>query len=340
MEKELQNDSFWFFLSNNDDYQTRIDLVLELIAGKKENSWEVYETFFYFSGKDCKQSWSVIQQAFSVLKDWYEDCNFYHKIGYLLSVNRINLHTLFNEFKKNDKKSFDGFLDGQIKESIKSDTNYLELTYGTSNFLLYRLLLLFNIETVRQSKDSTMRFPFDSFKKVVGGWSLEHIHAQQSEGLSKEAQWKEWLESHKEITQKVLENPEIYNKLKELLDKEKITKEKITREEFENVQQKVMDEFSKKSGENYLHSLANLALLGKNSNAVLNNSVFAVKRDKILKMDREGEFIPICTKMVFLKYYGQSEESQVYFWGSGDRKAYLEAINDKLKNYLSEPLDI
>ena len=50
MEKELHNNSLWYFLTNktNTDYQTRIDLVLDLISGKPEYSREKYYTFFKF----------------------------------------------------------------------------------------------------------------------------------------------------------------------------------------------------------------------------------------------------------------------------------------------------
>ena len=48
MEKELHNDSLWYFLTNktNVRYQTRIDLVLDLISGKPNDNREKYYTFF------------------------------------------------------------------------------------------------------------------------------------------------------------------------------------------------------------------------------------------------------------------------------------------------------
>ena len=50
IEKELQNDSLWYFLSNTrkSAYQTRIDLILNLIAEKKADNKEQYFTFFFF----------------------------------------------------------------------------------------------------------------------------------------------------------------------------------------------------------------------------------------------------------------------------------------------------
>lgn len=42
IERELHNESLWFFLTNSvkGEYQTRIDLVLDLIAGKDESTRE------------------------------------------------------------------------------------------------------------------------------------------------------------------------------------------------------------------------------------------------------------------------------------------------------------
>ena len=52
-------------------------------------------------------------------------------------------------------------------------------------------------------------------------------------------------------------------------------------------------------------------------------------------MDKEGKYIPICTRRVFMKYYSKSEETQLNFWGKLDRDSYIEEINTVLKPYLS-----
>jgi len=90
----------------------------------------------------------------------------------------------------------------------------------------------------------------------------------------------------------------------------------------------------------YLHSIANLALLNTNDNAALNNSTFDVKRNQIIRMDKSGEYIPFCTKMVFLKYYTPSADNQLHFWGSKDRQAYIDEMNLVLKDYLPDPIVI
>ena len=84
--------------------------------------------------------------------------------------------------------------------------------------------------------------------------------------------------------------------------------------------------------------IANMALLSSTDNAALNNSTFDVKRNEIIKMDKAGQYIPFCTRMVFLKYYTPSADNQLHFWGHADRVAYVDAMNTVLVNYLEEPI--
>lgn len=36
--------------------------------------------------------WRKIQQTFLILKDWYENHELYHKIGYLIASEKLTLH--------------------------------------------------------------------------------------------------------------------------------------------------------------------------------------------------------------------------------------------------------
>ena len=51
-------------------------------------------------------------------------------------------------------------------------------------------------------------------------------------------------------------------------------------------------------------------------------------------MDKNGEYIPFCTKMVFLKYYSDSSDNQLHFWSISDMNSYVKFINIILKDYL------
>lgn len=122
--------------------------------------------------------------------------------------------------------------------------------------------------------------------------------------------------------------------------KEKYKQPTLERNDFERLQERVVERLSAAGSVEFMHSIANLALLNSSDNAALNNSTFDVKRNEIIQMDKNGSFIPFCTKMVFLKYYTPSEDNQLHFWGQPDRIAYISFINDVLKPYLKEPITI
>lgn len=171
----------------------------EIVAkGKNTNN---YETFFAFEEmrkeKNLDDLWQEIVGTFLVLKDWHSDHEFYHKIGFLIASGAKSLTEIYMASKNKKKSEFRKILDDYICESIKIDDNYAELSYEESGDIpkIHRLLLLFNIESVRQIEEQSRWFPFDKFKANTL-WTLEHIHAQQSEGMNKQEEWRMWLCDH------------------------------------------------------------------------------------------------------------------------------------------------
>lgn len=346
MEKELHDDALWYFLTNRTStrYQTRIDLILDLISEKPQDTREKYYTYFKIDSlrktMSLDEIWLKIQQTFLLLKDWYENHELYHKIGYLIASEKLTLQEIYQISVGKTKQEFRSALDSSIRDSIAIQGNYADLSYEKP--LDYKristLLLLFNVESVRQNGESTQWFPFDKFKFDGRGkiaWSLEHIHAQQSEGLRTQEMWKEWLRLHIPSVKSVSQDEDLAGTMQTAIDKPK-----LDRAEFDDLQQKVVSLLSVQGNAEYMHSISNLALLRSDDNAALNNSTFDVKRNIIVEMDKNGQYIPFCTKMVFLKYYTPSEENQLHFWGQEDRVAYVKAMNKVLAPYLSEPITI
>ena len=243
-----------------------------------------------------------------------------------------SLQTLINDSKGIAKTTFQNSLDALIAQSINFKKAYCELSYENrvDYVLIERLLLLFNTETIRQKCDETMRFPFDKHKQE--NWSLEHIHAQQSQGLNKREQWVEWLNLHKSSLLRIdcISDENIIQEISEATNDEKLNGDR-----FSSLFNRVSTILSEEGSIEYTHSLSNLALLGQSDNSALNNSTFDVKRNKILEMDKTSEYIPVCTRRVFLKYYTPSEAHQVHFWGKADRDGYIAEMNKVLRVYLA-----
>ncbi|MBP3883586.1 MAG: DUF262 domain-containing protein [Olsenella sp.] len=346
MEKELHDDSLWYFLTNRSTgtYQTRIDLVLDLIAEKPTGNHDKYYTFFslYELARETSINdlWRRIQQTFLILKDWRENHELYHKIGFLIASEKMTLLDVFREAEGRTKREFRATLDGHIREAIRIKGNYGDLSYEKANEYqsIATLLLLFNVESVRQNGEQTEWFPFDKLKHDAKGksnWSLEHIHAQQSDSLRTQEAWREWLRLHIPSVAEVAEDEELTEAMRNAVDAER-----IERAEFESLQRRAETILSTDGSIEFMHSIGNLALLSASDNSALNNSTFDVKRNQIIEMDKEGQFIPFCTKMVFLKYYTPSEDNQLHFWGQADRVAYVRAMNRVLAEYLEEPIAI
>ena len=386
IETELHNDDFWYFLTKgeNTGYQTRMDLILDLIAGTSSTDEEKYATFFYFAREtDLWSQWKKIHATFLLLKDWYEDHELYHKIGYLIASEKCTLKQIYDlSIQVPGKTAFKAKLNEEIKDSIRLNKdddeekykNYADLSYTnqTDCEKISKLLLLFNVESVRlidnsknndrQNNDErndrqndkdkrhvgTQRFPFRIYKAKQ--WSLEHIHAQQSESLKKNEERENWLRWHlpyiKDIKcgadkendkDKENDRKDLVEKLVEKIGKaiEALEKGKDLQDTFDTIQKETYPFLSESAEAPYLHSISNLALLAKDTNSALSNSLFCVKREKVIDYDNAGEYIPLCTKRVFLKYYNK-EKNQLDFWGKDDREAYIKAINDILGKYLGE----
>ncbi|MCD8295194.1 MAG: DUF262 domain-containing HNH endonuclease family protein [Clostridia bacterium] len=343
IERQLHNSSLWYFLTNQPDssYSTKLDIILDLMSGKKIDERDKYFTFFFFDDllkkKEINEIWSDIQHCFLILKDWFENHELYHKIGYLIASDSKTLKELYEESKGKTKSQFRALLNDFIRESIAFG-NYGELNYKDDYSKIMKLLLLFNVISVMKIDEQAQRFPFDKFKHEKNnhtGWSLEHIHAQQSRVLQKHKEWIEWLTLQLPSLKAVsgMDTP-LINEIEDILSTEKIDGLK-----FEELQQKVYEVLSD-GRTDYIHTIANLALLDAGDNAALNNSTFDVKRNDIINMDKAGKFIPYCTKMVFLKYYTKSDKAQLHFWGEDDRQAYISEMNKILDKYLGEPIVI
>ena len=376
MEKELQNDQFWYFLANyakgrkeKNKYQTRIDIVLEMLTNSNlkedcedEISYSIFNNIFeiYIKNKGNKDLWKDIKKAYQTLKSWYEDKEFYHKIGYLISVGK-SLKDIYNLHEKAETRTTfrKNLLENEIAKSIKNDKviKYDEKTKKTivdENKLMtlvyedekgnkkdydeiMKLLLLHNVKTIHFSPIGA-RFPFDKYKvrnKKQNEWSLEHIDAQNTEGLQTNDEKEQWAKyQNKDLEQlKLIKNKtECENLQKRLV--EFISTQNDKTNLFENLSKDV-NKFYNDIGEyeeEEKHTIDNLALLNKDVNSALNKSRFGVKRSIIMEYDKYGEYIPFCTRNIFMKYYslqGKKDEieiPQLIYWGEKDRDAYKNDI--------------
>lgn len=349
---------FWSFITNKkrETFNTKIELILDLIAGKADTEQDSFYTFLNFTNKQkeglfqgnkdvLSDIWNEIEHFYFTMLDWYSTKNFYHKIGYLVAAKHfgdfkgVNLGSLVKDSMKDTKEEFEKRIDALIQSSVKVEMS--ELRYETHYNQIFNVLLLFNIETNRVSDAISEFYPFKQHKG--SSWSLEHIHARNSENFdkSKKEPWQKWLNLHLTILQELLETtPD--ESIKSIIE-ESITKinrdnnDSLSWERFEILFKEVNNIFTldPENMDKESEGISNLALLSQPDNSALNNSVFEIKRREIMRLDKKGSFIPICTRRAFMKYYNEDGfNTQHYFWSETDRKHYLSTIENVLAKYL------
>jgi hypothetical protein len=135
--------------------------------------------------------WNRVVDLHSLVLGWFDDRDLFHKIGYLVAAERSSFLELVGLAQGSTKTGFDTALNGLIRDSLKLSRSGVEsLTYQPST-KTERALLLMNVETARRRTQSSMRYSFNA--QAQRRWSLEHIHAQDSQGLSTVEQWTAWL---------------------------------------------------------------------------------------------------------------------------------------------------
>lgn len=356
MEKELHDEKFWSFITNakSDKYPIRMELLFDIIEMKPEGESNFY-TFnqFYNKFKESENkysTWEAIVRNYQQLKEWFNDFNLFHQIGFLVacgeSIKEL-LDIATSEEHPLTKSKFKQLIVDKICNKMvfkqaegtpqEEEIDYTELNYENHPHFLHTLLLLFNVETIRQKGDENSKFPFERYK-TQGNWSLEHIHAQNSENLKTNKDWKDWLILHRKSLEVLLKESVVNDVTKKHIDDVIKNLEMVIchidepnykgsiRDEFHSVSSSIVSILSDGEDSSQMHSLSNIALLTVGENAALNNSTFDVKRERIIEMDKNGDYIPVCTRNVFLKYYSKSD-TKLHYWSVEDRKSYIKAIN-------------
>lgn len=362
IEKQLWDDKFWSFIKkekNSDEYSCRIEYIFDLISKKTSNQKDSLYTYLEFDGmlksgavKDLWDLWLKVETYFSLLMAWYNDRYYYHKIGFLTtelgsSVLIEMLSESTNVSKKEFKKTIEGRINSAIHDKKKPGRKILDYTYKDDYNMLKRVLFLYNVETTY--KQGLEFFPFERYKDYE--WTLEHIHAQNSERIdhSIKDKWVEWFDENKKVLERLssrLPNDENLKLLISFFNKEYNRlinyKDKYTFNDVTKVFDLVLKYFNDLSAQEgtptVMHGISNMALLSGSTNASIGNSVFEVKRQMIMDDDARGNYIPLCTRKVFLKYYNKNDKNftvqQNFYWSDKDRKHYLEDIKEVLKPYI------
>lgn len=396
MEATLQREDMWRFLTGSGKFSsidTHMELIFQIMANEiiksrvekypefyieneKQLNRETY-TFIIFNREieymkreyvdvgDYKYSkmledfWGKVESFYNMFIDWYEDREWYHLIGVLLSKDENQSEEYFenlcNLYRGHTKTEFVMELKKKIISEIEfEDTDKDDFEFGEEvvreylNSLQYsgkkaeknkikNMLLLFNVISMQQNTDSNPRFPFDAYQRQK--WDIEHIHSVTTDRAQNKKEREEWLEEAKPYIDSEVGMPE---DLKAEIDN--IYTKKLYEDEsapqYDEMYNKVIAFFSGESSveEKPINEISNLTLLDQRTNRGYGNHIFPVKRNKILEKSGIESFIPLCTKNVFLKFYSKTV-SQMYLWDKHDRQDYFDKMVQTIVDYLAEDIE-
>lgn len=371
MERRLQEDDFWYFLTNQDRESNRIELLLALCtkrAGNPDKPMDREPGIFHaFSqrldtpGVQAWEEWKRVKRTFLTLEEWFRNSTLHHLVGFLASrqtddpmavikavtamveeapSKRAFLRELKREiFARVFRRGQSGGVDlstmdlpSEIGKAIHG------LDYSHDPAAIRNVLLLFNIASLLESNTGA-RFPFALFKRE--NWDIEHIRSVQSRMPQRTDDQKRWLETFlgylgedADATQGTsgadAQRLDFIGQSRALLDAPRFDGEAFALL-FGRIQQ-AYDPYQDPEADN---SIGNLTLLDAGTNRGYGNAIFPIKRKTIIALDRVGQFVPLCTKNVFLKYYSPRVD-RMLVWDKVDSHAHAQAICERLVGFFSD----
>ena len=276
---------------------------------------------------NINRNWKKIKDYYQRFLEWFQKREWYHKIGFILHENIESISNLYDNSLKMTKSQFSEYLDTLIKQYF-SKVKLLDLQYSDAK--TKSVLLLYNIVTMLNNDKEHSYFPFDTFK--LEKWDIEHIASlKDNNSIPKKEERKQWLED----VQVYFEECEKTKKLRKRITKIDITKDL----DFEDLFKDITDYFNeymldKTTGQmDDPNSISNLTLLDSFTNRSYKNAVFPLKRKRIIERDKNGYFVPICTKNTFLKYFSDYPP-KISFWTIEDRQKYEQDLIKVLESYM------
>lgn len=378
IEYTLQNDEFWLFLHEKGyDRPTRIDFIFDLICEQNELELDEkiyeqigsddYRTFRYFYEyfhtelADVEKCWNKVKSYFQTFREWYDDLELYHYIGYLIVYGHPLSELVAAWNKSKDKVSYLNDLKKEIKDRIKQclplDYQYKPLDFqykedGSDKGKCKPILLFHNIQTVIEQNKNNLnnekyqigvfyKFPFHLYK--IESWDVEHINSNTTNEEDDLETQKQWL-----LNVYLSADNETQEEIRDFFEE---TDEDRRKGLFQQIKRKFpqAEEWTGKDK----NRIWNYTLLDSSTNRSYGNALFSGKRRVIIgkdkgmciavpKMTKDGKlqlteetrakssFVPPCTKQVFMKYYS-AIMTDANYWTKIDAEGYMNDIKECLK---------
>jgi len=328
--------------------------IYEQIGSDDYRTFRYFYEYFHTELADVKKCWNKVKSYFQTFREWYDDLELYHYIGYLIVYGYTlpDLVAAWNESK--DKDSYLNDLKEKIKDRITKcpplDFQYKE--DGSNKGGCKPILLFHNIQTViGQNKNNLnnekyqigvfYKFPFHLYK--IESWDVEHINSNTTNEEDDLETQKQWL-----LNVYLSADNEMHEKIRDFFEE---TDEDRRKRLFQQIKRK-FPQAEEWTGEDK-NRIWNYTLLDSSTNRSYGNALFSGKRRVIIgkdkgmciavpKMTKDGKlqlteetrakssFVPPCTKQVFMKYYS-AIMTDANYWTKIDAEGYMNDIKECLK---------
>lgn len=351
MERKFQDNEFWNMISpKNRTYENRLDFLFDFIRESDSNAATTNSYRYYYNemkqllttpdSAKLEDKWEEITKHFDVLCKWHENITLHNYIGFLIDCG-MSAAGILKEFKKS-KGSTSSSVEQIVKGIIRlSKADVEDLRYKEDESVIRKLLLLFNVET---SVKHNERFSFDKYRDRK--YDIEHINSQTDNAIVNPDERIEWIEDQALASLNDEKNPNhpdltiLNDFIKRGGDLQKQGKG-MNQADFNAYRQDLEAYFAHGTTISKYEKdwIGNLTLLNSSINREYQNALFPQKLRTIKRNDQEGEFIPPCTRYLFMKYYSDIKGNPSAFtmmrWRDEDQEDYYKAIINTLDIFIS-----
>ena len=326
-----------------------INLLYKLYAElKKEKSIRL--AMFETKSTDALSLYVSIIDLHRTIKDWFEDREIYHFLGFLFSLRVVNFSKIWEKWnsEKFTRLDFINFLKGEIKKAVFGsesnegaeensgitfwlnkikDYNSETPTYWKGIPELQKILLLLDIIEHSKEKEKGVPLPFLKplyFKNYKE--DEEHIYPSTPFDIT-EKKFKDLKDPMKSIE-------DYLNKLNVGYEDDKLIKWDIKNVEWqdftaEEKNEKLISLKNEIHQKRPINSIGNLVLLHLSINRGFGNDYYADKRICVINNTENGHYVRQHTLKVFVK---QTESSDLNDWTMQD----ITSNANKIYNVLSD----
>ena len=265
----------------------------------------------------------------NTLKDWFNDRDIYHYLGFLFAQSSGKSKTYFKTIwdywlnKCKTRSDFKNYLLGRIKTIIFGEKTIKELFEDSKNWYegdsktLVQILLLLDI--IEVSKDYKEKLKSHAFFKKDN--DIEHIFPQTPEKIKEKKSFIEFLLKY---------DANLYEE--ELLLKYDLRQDE---EDYQIELDLFIEDYTRNIS---IHSIGNLVLLYDSLNKSISNKPYVQKRKRIMQHFNDGNYIQPHTMKVFARYFLDDQTSglDLEHWSQRDIENNEKKIKLTLHNFFKK----